>query len=128
MNAVPPSNSKRFSRFLVVTLSTVIAGLGSWWYLLPPATLDQRDYDLAVALYRVCNQRSTDGLAKIEVLLADADSKDASTDNIAGGGPGSGCELDSNQVIGDIIARAKLGQWQEASRRCREVLEEQVKR
>ncbi|SMP45881.1 hypothetical protein SAMN06265222_10215 [Neorhodopirellula lusitana] len=108
------SDSKLNGRVIGIgTLVLVVAVLGLWWWMRPPVKLNENHYDITIALYRACNQRSAESLARIESLLAESD---ASMDGPAG------------QAIVSIIADAKQDRWQDASRDCRTLLEQQVQR
>lgn len=60
---------------IAVGLAITVAVAVVFWQR-KPLELDERGYDVATALYRVCNPRNVDGLEKIEkLLLADDESK-----------------------------------------------------
>ncbi|MEO1617940.1 MAG: hypothetical protein AAFV88_18950 [Planctomycetota bacterium] len=77
--------------------------------------LSQNEYDITMALYRVCNQQSTEGLRKVSEIL------DGSL--ITSSSPSEGLER-----LKSIIRLADEGAWQNARRQCRQLLEEQVER
>lgn len=84
------------------------------WSLWPQrSALTESEYDIAIALYRVCNQSSETGLAKIEGLMAEH-----SVANSDG----------RDSPLRPIIITAKAGQWQAAAKACRMVLDEQIVR
>lgn len=85
--------------------------LSLWWLWPRKSTLSDSEYDIALALYRVCNQSSEEGLARIEVLLSELE----------------GPEIDGqNPQLQAIMAQAKSGRWKDATKACRRVLDEQV--
>ncbi|MEZ6089921.1 MAG: hypothetical protein R3C05_18220 [Pirellulaceae bacterium] len=94
-------------------------------YLLVPrqrVRLDPFGYDVTMALYRVCNQRSAEGIQAIERKLME---ETAPPD----GQPSASLDQNAtNPAIQQIIEMAKANQWTEATRRCRELLEDQVQR
>lgn len=97
----------RLACFVAVALSIV-------WSLWPQqAALSESEYDIAIALYRVCNQSSEAGLAKIEALMAEHNAANSTGDE---------------SPLSPIIVTAKAGQWQAATKACRTVLDEQIVR
>ena len=89
-------------------------GLGIAWYLPSHRVeLNQQDYDITLALYRVCNQRSEPGLEKIEAISASTAAEDAN-------------QSESGKSVHAIIEQAKAGQWKEATMACRKLLDDQV--
>lgn len=88
-----------------------IAAVG--WFWPQPVKLDAFQYDLAMALYRVCNQHSDEGLAKVETLIADAAAAEPNREP---------------SPLLPIIATARTGNWNEACQACRDMLEDQVDR
>lgn len=91
----------------------VVVLVAVWLWPRSSVELSDRGYDVTLALYRVCNQRSEEGLAKIEEQLAlMASGVDDST---------------SHRAIAEIIAQAKSGQWRQASVACRKALDDQVR-
>lgn len=82
------------------------------WFLWPQkAALSESEYDVAIALYRVCNQSSEAGLAKIEILMAEHNAANSSGED---------------SPLSPIIITAKAGKWQAAAKACRIVLDEQI--
>lgn len=99
----------KMSLFCVAALVMI-----SLWLLWPrKVALSESEYDIAIALYRVCNQSSEDGLAKIEALMVERDT--ANSDGDA-------------SPLRPIVATAKSGQWQAAAKACRTVLDDQIVR
>lgn len=99
------------------SIGSVVALLGIllWWFSPSETQLDDNGYATTLALYRVCNQQNSDGLAQIEALLNPDQTELASSDK-------------GRTAIEAIISQAKRNRWQEAARDCRRLLESQVKR
>ncbi|BBO33168.1 hypothetical protein PLANPX_2780 [Lacipirellula parvula] len=87
-------------------LALLAAGCGSH----PP--LERPSYDLAKALYAVCNRQSTDGLQKFETVL---------TESIAAGNVGPHEE----SALREIAEVAAAGDWQAAQEQARELIASQ---
>ncbi|QDS91153.1 hypothetical protein EC9_53730 [Rosistilla ulvae] len=103
------------ARFGWASVAVAIVAAGLWWWMQPPAPLSENGYDLTIALYRVCNQRSDEGLQRIEELLDESRSTAAASDP-------------SHGIVAAIVAQAKAGDWESAARASRRALEDQVKR
>jgi len=97
----------------IVAVAIITTGL--WWWMRPPAPLSENGYDLTIALYRVCNQRSDEGLQRIEQLLDESRSTGEASDP-------------SHGIVAAIVAEAKAGDWESAAQASRRALEDQVKR
>ncbi|TWU17365.1 hypothetical protein Pla52o_51690 [Novipirellula galeiformis] len=106
-------DSKPWVVGFILVVSLGLAGL--WWWSHSRVELDEMGYDVTIALYRVCNQRSDDGLQQIENQIRKLETEQAFSSA-------------ANQAIMSIIATAKAGQWQKAARACRQALEDQVQR
>ncbi|WP_146516006.1 hypothetical protein [Rubripirellula amarantea] len=85
------------------------------WWMQSRVVLDDRGYDVAIALYRVCNQHSETGLEQLERTLVE------STESLT-------LSQESNDAIRGVFATAKSGNWTDAQRQCRKLLEDQVTR
>ncbi len=94
-----------------IAVVTVLVLITLWWMWPQKVVLSQSEYDIAVALYRVCNQSSDEGLAKVEALLAEAENAGPNGDDSS---------------LQPIIATAKAGQWKAAAKACRRVLDDQI--
>lgn len=95
----------------VIGFLSVAVILAVWWFWPRPVTLTETQYDLAIALYRVCNQASEEGLAEIERLI-EADT-------------GIGAGRDTSPLR-PIIDTAKSGDWETAAIDCRRMLQDQL--
>jgi hypothetical protein len=76
----------------------------------PP--LERPSYDLAKALYAVCNRQSTEHLAKFDEVLAES---------IAAGKVGA----EEEAALRQIAQEAAAGQWHDAQEMARELLASQ---
>ncbi|EMI54394.1 hypothetical protein RSSM_04171 [Rhodopirellula sallentina SM41] len=79
-----------------------------------PVELNEHEYDLTLAFYRVCNQQSIEGLEKIE-------------DQINDSFPSNASRSDAQSALIAMVEQAKRGQWREASIAARQALDDQVK-
>ncbi len=96
-------------RWTWVLTVAALMGIAGWWAMSRPRIeLSERGYDVTIALYRICNGRDADGLAKVERLMTEGE-----------GGQ-------SDQEIFEIISLAKSGEWKVAQSMCRQLLEDQV--
>ena len=108
------SDSNRWAVATATLLILVLIGV-AWWMYRTPVKLDEQGYDVTIALYRVCNQRSSEGLQQIENQIREFEASQATLG-------------ESHQAIKSMIATAKSGQWKEAAIACRQALEDQVQR
>ena len=92
-----------------------VLGFVSWWWRYPPVDLDPRRYEVTLALCRVCNQRSLEGLDRIESELTNVENRTLPFDR-------------AHVAIANAIKKARRGQWSDAERDCRKLLEDQVRR
>lgn len=102
------------NRWRFAIAASTLLGLAA--YLFWPDSkveLSERGYKVTLALYRVCNQRSVEGLAEIEKQL----------DLM---GESSDAEASSHLAITHIVRQAKAGRWREAAIACRQTLDDQV--
>ncbi|WP_253157796.1 hypothetical protein [Stieleria tagensis] len=96
-------------------LLAVLAGGVLWWWPRSPVVLDDNSYQMTIALYRICNQKSEPGLKQLERQFAELD-------------PLSQADQASYQLIAATIADAKAGRWVQAMQQCRQSLDDQVSR
>ena len=95
-------------------LAFLVLLIGLSWYLWPTRLEMSRDtYDVAIALYRVCNQQDSEGLRKIQNKLDELRSVTDSDDPAV-------AHLQS------IVDQAREGGWSAAMRQTRSALEDQV--
>ena len=112
-NQKPNPKSKRKAWLIGLSVTVAIAGIVTFYWPRSPVELSDHGYDLTTALYRACNQRSVEGLSKIEQLMAESE---------------PGLSDRSRDSLASIIAQAKSGDWKNASIACRQSLEDQVQR
>lgn len=105
---------------LSALLLLLIAGSIAVWLLRPgPVELGEDGYQVAIALYNACNQKDTDKISALEPILNDPDSDQHSREwhfDPAG-----------KRALNEIFDLAKSGDWVEASDRCREIMNDQIK-
>jgi len=89
-------------------LFALVLCLGSWLFWPTRVSLSEDGYQVAIALYRVCNQQDENGLQSIEAML-DEQNDDA-----------------SKLAIRQIVSQAKSGNWRDAATACRKILDDQV--
>jgi hypothetical protein len=77
--------------------------------------LNSDDYAVTVALFRVCNQRSEEGLVEIRKLLAESRTEGRALDASA-------------KAIDRIITDAEANRWERASKAVRKLMNDQVDR
>jgi hypothetical protein len=115
MNRNAPAAGHNKAAWIVVSMMTVAIFAGAvWWFGPSTVKLSEDDYAITLALYRVCNQRSEEGLDAVEVALDETVSANA--------------ETPSRRAIEAIIAEARSQQWQAALIDCRAILDGQVNR
>jgi hypothetical protein len=76
--------------------------------------VSDKAYEIATALYSVCNRQDTAKLQEIENLLASAQS-DSSLSHVETG------------ILQEILQTARAGDWESATSKSRALLEDQVK-
>lgn len=103
-----------------IALAVVVAALAYWFLPRSPIKLTEDHYAATLALYRVCNQQSTEGLDEIESWLMPDESAPVDSTSQA-----SSASLSAIQAI---IDEARQSRWQDAAKQCRELLDGQVKR
>lgn len=108
-----PNQPKQTRWFLGIAGIAVVLTAAAWFLSDSRVELSEQDYDVTIALYRVCNQQSLVGLEKIEAVLT-ANGRDPSE------------QSESAKSIHRIIDQAKAGDWKEAKIACRQLLEDQV--
>ncbi|TWU04285.1 hypothetical protein [Stieleria varia] len=121
---MPNPEKKRSSyppTLLLMSLAAIVLTVTFvWWISRQRVELSKHRYDVVIALYRVCNQRSVSGLQEVEAALAENVS-DAT-------GPSAADHAAAEHAIQGIITLAKSGDWRQATIDCRELLDDQVRR
>lgn len=118
MSRVTTKTTSPRSRLPVVGGGLAIVSLAiafAWYSTRPPVELSEHGYDVTLALYRICNQRSDEGIKQIESELASGTGD--SHANSAG-----------DDAIRAILEQAKSGNWIDATRACRRLMDDQVRR
>jgi len=110
---MPPSNpglaatrQRSAKAILTIALVTTLTGCADH----PP--LERPSYDLAKALYAVCNRQSTEHLAKFDEVLAES---------IAAGKVGP----QEESALREIAEVAAAGEWYDAQEMARELIARQ---
>jgi hypothetical protein len=93
----------------------VIVGLVIVNWPRPAVELDGRGYQVAMALYRTCNQADPKALGQIEQMMDDWTAEEKTS-------------REQHQSIRQIIADAKQGHWEAAAQACRALLDAQAER
>ncbi|MEM1067318.1 MAG: hypothetical protein AAGI63_00375 [Planctomycetota bacterium] len=105
----------RQSVLLTIATATLFV-VGLVWFLRPSSvTLSPDTYDIAIALYRVCNQEDPKGLDQIDGRLAELENTSTAADP-------------SIVRLRNIVETANEGDWDTAMRDARRTLQEQVQR
>lgn len=105
------ANRRAFSYYVIVALT--LLSMITWLAWPAKVELSPETYDIAIALYRVCNQRDESGLQQIQASLSKLpDQSDAAETSVA--------------LLQQIIDDAKSSNWTSASRRTHELLQEQA--
>ena len=103
------------SPWLVGFAALALGLVAFWWWPESPVTLNEHQYDVAIALYRACNQQDR---AAIEMLSATIE--------------GASTEADVNDeqasALRNIVREANEGRWHDATQSCRELLDAQTNR
>ena len=115
MVRVNEAKSSQSKLYAVVGMLVVVVTALVWQFRPRPVELSTDTYDLAIALYRVCNQQHEQGLdqiqARLDELGAAADSNDAAITHLQW-----------------IIDEAESGDWKSAMRHTRDALDDQTNR
>lgn len=102
-------------QWIILGAVCIVVALAGWWFSQSPTKLTKDHYATTLALYRVCNQRSEEGLDQVEALLnMSSSSADDSDPALA--------------AIQSIVADAREDRWQQAAKACRKLLDSQVQR
>lgn len=98
-----------------IALVACIIIAAAWLLTRPHVKLNESHYATTLALYRVCNQQSREGLEKVAECLATSDPRSAESET-------------SFEAILAIIDKARQEHWQRAAEDCRRLLDQQVQR
>ncbi|WP_182866052.1 hypothetical protein [Stieleria mannarensis] len=105
------NNSSSGGRYLGLMMAVIACAVSIWYFSRSPVALDGDGYDLTIALYRVCNQRDTEGLNQIAGRLKEMNPSQPQQDALRG-----------------ILDDARQGDWRAAMTACRSLLDDQVRR
>jgi len=96
-------------------LAVAVGLVAFWWWPGRPVTLDDRGYDVTIALYRACNQQDNEAIEQlteiVDALVAPDETKNSQT-----------------LALRAILEDADAGRWQNATRSCRTLLDAQADR
>lgn len=96
-----------------VLAATVLTGALSWAFWPAKVELSPDAYEIAIALYRVCNQQDQQGLQQVQSKLHQlSQTTDADEPSI--------------ERLQRIVAEAQAGEWRSAMRHTHETLEDQT--
>ena len=94
---------------ILVALTSALA----WGFWPRPVKLSEESYEIAIALYRVCNQQDTDGLANLQERLD--------------GGIGRQTIGEAEAVmLQEVMDEARAGNWEFAMKTTRASLDDQT--
>ena len=100
--------------WLLPSIGLIVAlAIGIWFFWPSKVILDQRSYEIAIALYRVCDQEDVDGLEKLQTLL----------DEHAGT---EGTSAAATAAIQEIIDLGRTSNWEQATQATRKIMDDQV--
>ncbi|MCC9656219.1 hypothetical protein [Rhodopirellula halodulae] len=102
-------------RFGWIGILALIVAIGVFLFPRTKVELDDQGYGAATALFRICNQRDSESLAKMESEIQTWRSEGKLSDK-------------SFDALTDVIDLAKSGDWRDANQACRTIMEDQVKR
>ena len=102
-------------RVVAATIAVVLSGWLLWTLVHSPVELGEEEYQITVALYRICNQQDQSGLAKISALV-EQQAEQTTTDR------------SQIEALQSVVLQARAGSWQQAMQACRDLLDEQVVR
>ena len=112
MDRIHKPRSYRPHVCVAIGMLLVVTAL-AWQFRRRPVELSSDTYDIAVALYRVCNQQHEQGLDQIQLQLDEL-----------------GTKADPNDAaivhLQWIVDEAESGDWTSAMRHTRDALEDQV--
>ena len=97
-----------FSLVVLLCGSLLLSGCGY-------PEVSPKTYELSKALYSVCNQKSTERLVKVQALIQSSLEQEEITSREA-------------DWLNGIIKQAQAGEWDEALRESRQIMEDQAGR
>ncbi|MFG0265923.1 MAG: hypothetical protein ACF8AM_12360 [Rhodopirellula sp. JB055] len=96
-------------------LAIVVVGMAFYFYPRSKVELDDQGYDASVALYRICNQKDMESLQKVAEQVAQWQTEGK-------------ISAQSYASVQQVIELANEGDWSQAGRECRRMMEDQVRR
>ncbi|KLU07426.1 putative transmembrane protein [Rhodopirellula islandica] len=111
--AVP--SEKRTAWIKWACSAVVVLGLLLFFYPREKVELNDQGYDASVALYRICNQKDGTSLQKVADQIVQWRSDGTLSEQ-------------SHSSLQRVIELASAGDWRQASRECRQMMEDQVQR
>jgi hypothetical protein len=104
--------NRQSNKYVALAAVVLLAVLG--WFSWPSKVkLSPDTYEIAIALYRVCNQQDMEGLQQIQSQLSQR-SNPTDADNLA------------INYLQCIVEEARAGNWKTAMRQTRDTLEDQT--
>ena len=114
-NAKANFDGKRSAWIKWAGSAIVVLGLLFYFYPRDKVELDDHGYDASVALYRICNQRDTESLRSVAEQIAKWESEGSISER-------------STESLQEVVDLANAGDWTQAGRECRRMMEDQVQR
>lgn len=112
MNRSHQGRNRYSYQYIVLAVVAMMAGL--FWFFWPSKVeLTHDTYEIAIALYRVCNQQDVEGLQQIQDKLSQLSN---ATDT----------ENPSIIYLQQMVKEARAGNWTTAMQRTREALADQT--
>lgn len=96
-------------------LAIAVVGLAFYFFPRSKVELDDQGYDASVALYRICNQKDMESLQEIAEQVAQWQTEGKISEQ-------------SYVSVQQVIGLANEGDWSQAARECRRMMEDQVQR
>ncbi|MEO9590104.1 hypothetical protein [Rhodopirellula bahusiensis] len=111
--AAPGNEGNPWIKWACIAIAVV--GLAFYFYPRSRVELDDQGYDASVALYRICNQKDTESLQTVAEQVAQWQTEGKLSEQ-------------SHASLQRVIDLADEGDWNQASRECRRMMEDQVQR
>lgn len=87
-------------------------------------TLDEPGYDVAVALYRACNQKNIEAVKHLDQRMEDLFLRSGFAGDLRQTGPSDDAQ---HRALQQIVNEAQQGRWEQAMVSCRDLLQDQVR-
>ena len=112
MNRSHQGRNRYSNQYIALATVAILAGL-VWFFWPSKVELSPDTYEIALALYRVCNQQDVEGLQQIQDKLSQL-SNATDTDNL------------SVSHLQQIVNDARAGNWTTAMQHTRQALADQT--